>query len=178
MPASYEENFSVIDVDFSELVWTVGESRAYVLPSTHSFPADMSATAWHNLPATFDAKVQLVALNELPASISPGETLTFFTAWEVLQRDKGRALALFVHILNADGQLVAQQDGLGYPLISWQPGDRFLHVHHIQIGGNLPVGEYWIQLGIYERSDGQRWTIQLGDDVGDRLLVGSTTIAE
>jgi len=171
MPATYEPYFSLIELRFP--TWDTDASPVYVIPTGAAFPMDLQTATWPTLPADFDGKVQLVAVKDLPTSLPAGQPITFFTAWEVLQSDKGRALAMFVHVLNNSGELVAQQDGLGYPLVSWRPGDRFLHVHHIATDANLPEGEYWLQIGIYERSDGRRWQIRDGDSVGDRLIVGS-----
>jgi hypothetical protein len=84
---------------------------------------------------------------------------------------------MFVNLLNENGELAAQRDGLGYPLHTWRPGDRFVHVHHISTDASLPAGKYWIQLGFYESETGQRWLIRDDSSVlGDRLLVGTVDV--
>lgn len=57
---------------------------------------------------------------------------------------------IFVHVVDAQGQLVAQGDGpaLGgtLPLQFWQPGDRLVDVRYLRVPG---AGPYTVRLGIY-----------------------------
>ncbi|MCP4535844.1 MAG: glycosyltransferase family 39 protein [Chloroflexi bacterium] len=176
MPVTYEDDFALFEARFSD--WDVVERLVYALPASAPFPTDLLTAHQMTLPVTIENTVQLESIRELPPSLNAGQTLTFFSTWQVLSSTTGKSLAMFVHLLNDNGELVAQQDGLGYPLHTWQPGDRFVHVHHISAGASLPAGQYWIQLGFYEGTTGQRWLIRDNERVlGDRLLVGAVEVS-
>lgn len=63
---------------------------------------------------------------------------------------------VFVHIQNAQGQIVAQADGDpigGYaPLGSWAAGDRIRERRPLILPADLPTGTYIIALGLYDRA--------------------------
>lgn len=81
-------------------------------------------------------------------------------------------LAIIVHLVDKDGELVAQQDGLGYSPHSWTMGDSFVHWHSLEIPPSLPSGTYYLQLGLYDRDSCIRWQIVVESVlVGDRLLL-------
>jgi hypothetical protein len=60
---------------------------------------------------------------------------------------------VFVHLLDADGRLVAQHDGPPmegrYPATAWLPGDVVPDVHRIALGPDTPAGTYQLQVGMY-----------------------------
>ncbi len=176
MPTTYEDEFVLFEIRFSD--WdAVSAQSVHVLPAGAPPSTDLSSAHQMALPLTIEDTVQLESIRELPAALNVGQTLTFFSTWQVLRGDIGRPLSMFVHLLNNDGELVAQQDGLGYPLHTWHVGDRFVHVHHIPIDASLPAGEYSIQLGFYESTTGQRWLVRHnGNVLGDRLLVGTVGV--
>ena len=168
----YTPYFSLREASFDQ--WQVGITPLSLLPTTSVSP--QSDAVLQAFPITLAEKVQLLNVLEFPETLPVGQSVTFFTTWSVLRADRGRALAMFVHLLDEQGGIVAQQDGLGYPLHTWRTGDRFLHVHHLA-GETLPAGRYWVQLGIYEHETGQRWLIPLsGGGQADRIILGQVTL--
>jgi hypothetical protein len=103
----------------------------------------------------------------------PGQPLTILTTWRVLADGQPVSIATFMHLLNDQGDIVAQVDGLGYPPHTWHAGDRFVQAHALPLPADLPPGDYWLQLGLYRRDTGQRWPVVDGTDtaVADRLLL-------
>ena len=89
------------------------------------------------------------------------------------------SLATFAHLLDASGQIVAQQDGLGYPPHTWRVGDIFTQAHHLSLDASLPPGQYWLQLGLYRRETGNRWLLLdgNGDPLADRILIPVEVVA-
>ena len=176
LPAATINETRFAAFDLSIATWPQGpDIPVRILPM--SAPASteiITETAVHPLPLSFQNKVQLVGIHRLDSTLQPGQTLTFFTTWQVQQQGQPIPLAIFMHLLNAQEQIVGQQDGLGFPPHSWQPGDEFVHVHHIPTPTNLTPGIYWLQFGLYNRDTGQRWS--LWDDqqapLGDRILLG------
>ncbi|NJN66761.1 MAG: phospholipid carrier-dependent glycosyltransferase [Chloroflexaceae bacterium] len=67
---------------------------------------------------------------------------------------------LFVHVLDAQGQRYGQLDvapaGPELPPSRWQPGRFITRVHPVPLPPDLPVGKYWLALGLYDRHDATR----------------------
>jgi hypothetical protein len=98
--------------------------------------------------------------------------VTLLTSWQT-EGARFISLAMFVHLLDAAGNIVAQDDGLGYPPHTWQPGDRFLQLARLPLPPDLPPGDYTLQFGLYDRATGARWPVLNADGqpAGDRLLL-------
>ncbi|MEM8862788.1 MAG: glycosyltransferase family 39 protein [Chloroflexota bacterium] len=68
---------------------------------------------------------------------------------------------LFLHLVDADGNLLAQHDGLDAPHRFWQEGDKLMQVH------TLPMveGAAKLRIGVYEGSPPwQRFIVENGGD--------------
>lgn len=65
-----------------------------------------------------------------------------------------RDYTAFVHLLDASGKLVAQQDaqplGGGFPTSFWRAGDRIADPHRVELPPGLPPGSYRLEFGLYE----------------------------
>jgi hypothetical protein len=85
------------------------------------------------------------------------EQLRLLTTWEVDGR-LPEDLAIFVHLLNDRGDVVAQHDGLDAAPATLRPGDVVLQRHVLPLPADLAAGEYTLRLGLYRRNDGSRWT--------------------
>ncbi len=75
--------------------------------------------------------------------------------WRVRQTPDA-ALKIFVHLLDATGQLVAQHDGLDVEWATLRPGDEFAQLHPTPLPPDLPPGDYALQIGLYRAEDGAR----------------------
>jgi hypothetical protein len=118
--------------------------------------------------------VEAPAPNPSPGAGDSAEDaeVTLLTSWET-GGARFVSLAMFVHLLDAAGNIVAQDDGLGYPPHTWQPGDRFLQLARLPLPADLPPGDYRLQFGLYDRATGARWPVLNADGqpAGDRLLL-------
>jgi len=81
----------------------------------------------------------------------------------------GPRLAVFAHLLDADGTLVAGDDGLWVDPLTLRPGDRFVQIHR------LTSGSYTLELGLYDPMTGERWFVldAKGQPCADHLLLDS-----
>ncbi len=140
-----------------------------------------------SLPVRFGEAVQLIGYElETPAP-APGGVVRRVTAWQVLDpaglgpappADYGQAASIFVHLLDGE-DLVAQEDRLDVPAWGWQAGDRFLQVHLIPLGDDLPPGRYRLAVGIYTRHDLRRIPVTAGGEVlSDHLLLSPVEVKE
>jgi hypothetical protein len=92
---------------------------------------------------------------ELPASqVAPGQALELLTTWQVIERlPADRDAVLFAQVLDATGNVVAQQDRLDAPSWNWHPGDRFLQLLRLPLPSDLAPGSYRPILGAYTVPD-------------------------
>jgi hypothetical protein len=113
---------------------------------------------------------------EARESVSPGAELGVTLYWEALQPPDDDYL-VFVHLLGADGQLVASHDGPPmegrYPTQAWLPGYIVPDVHHIALDPNVPAGTYHLQAGMYRWPSMERLPVWDEDGVEhpDRVVV-------
>ena len=148
------------------------------LPTPHvSLPPESSYAPSYPVPFCAcepgaDAEPALWLTGVEPGAARPGEELTLLTSWQTGPA-RFLSLAMFVHLLDAAGNIVAQDDGLGYPPHTWQPGDRFIQLARLPLPPDLPPGDYTLQFGLYDRATGARWPVlnAEGQPAGDRLLL-------
>ncbi|RME69909.1 MAG: DUF2079 domain-containing protein [Chloroflexi bacterium] len=103
--------------------------------------------------ARFGPAIRLTGFAVSPDTASAGAPLTVLLRW---QADASPAVdyTVFVHLVNAAGQRVAQHDGPPAwlslrPTGEWSPGQVTLDSHTLQLPPDLPPGEYRLQVGLY-----------------------------
>src|SRR5690606_32008791 len=104
--------------------------------------------------------------------VEDGE-LVFFTWWRAGARPPDD-LAIFVHLVDEEGQIVAQFDGLDAAAATLQAGDIVLQRHVLPLSNDMPLEESDIRLGLYQRGSGGRLLLPDGMDV---LRMGHCTTA-
>jgi hypothetical protein len=89
---------------------------------------------------------------ELEGVGHPGEALTVTLDWESAV-ELSDAYVAFVHLLDADGSLVAQHDealvGKRIPPSAWPPGTVFGYPVTLDLPSDLPAGDYRLVAGVY-----------------------------
>ena len=133
------------------------------------------------LPVDFAHSVQLAGYSLEPPTIVAGDTICLVTLWRVLSPEAlgpvppelyGYDAAIFVHVLNSDGKVVAQEDRLDAPAWNWRPGDTFVQVHRLTTESDLPPGRYDVEIGLYTRPDMRRLPVYAGGEArGDHILL-------
>ncbi len=111
-----------------------------------------------------------VQLVELSSYAMLGDTVTYsgehalqvVTTWDVLA-ELPEDLALFVHLIDSQGRVVAQHDGLDASAYFLRAGDAFLQRHVIALPEGLAAEEYRLVAGAYRRS-GERLLTSDGSD--------------
>jgi hypothetical protein len=85
-------------------------------------------------------------------SATPGVELEVRLYWEARRRPKADYV-VFVHLLDGDGQLVANHDGPPrdgrHPSTTWIPGEIVIDVHRVALAPETPPGTYRLQAGMY-----------------------------
>lgn len=124
-------------------------------------------------PADLGGQLRLLSATVSPTTLPPGQSLTVTLYWQVLTAPAADYDA-FVHLLDANGQSVAQSDhrpgGVYYPSSLWQPGALLADTHTIALPANLPPGTYTLRTGLYDKPSMQRLPIPGSPD--DSLELG------
>jgi hypothetical protein len=67
---------------------------------------------------------------------------------------------VFVHVLDENGEMTAQQDGWPvagqWPTTCWAGGEMIVDAHQIPLPDDLPAGRYTIITGLYDAASGER----------------------
>lgn len=108
--------------------------------------------------------------------LQPGETLHAAVSWSWAggaRPDKLR-YAIFGHLVNSHGQVVAETDNPMLPSVDWRAGEEVVQWLDLPLQAGLPPGRYLLDLGIYAQ-DGvvrQELTDASGKSIGSSLTIG------
>jgi hypothetical protein len=140
------------------------EQRAWY--SSELLP-DAAAAQPIDLPVRFGPAADLIGVKVITASHS--SAVTVITYWQAVN-PVTTPLRLFVHAVDANGQIVAQDDRMDTPPKDWRPGDLIAQVNRL----SLPAvdGPVWIEAGLYNPESGERLSVMKdGQEVDQRLLL-------
>ncbi|GIK73631.1 MAG: hypothetical protein BroJett021_26190 [Chloroflexota bacterium] len=117
--------------------------------------------------------IALAGYDAQTATLEAGRMLYVQLYWDVAAAPT-QDWTVFVHLLKADGELVAGVDnrpGAGsLPTIRWQSGWRILDEYQILLPPDLPAGDYRLSIGLYT-TDGARLPADgLGLHIGEVTL--------
>lgn len=156
----------------------IGDVRfvTYAVPAE---PAVEMATAVH-LP--FGSAITLKGYTLVSDKLAPGDIVQITLFWETAVSLQTR-YKVFLHLVDANGQLVAQRDsepGGGLNLTTrWPPGETIIDNHGILIPSDLPPGSYQIRIGLYDLTDpNARLPILTGDGPVDAYLITTISVGQ
>jgi hypothetical protein len=121
-------------------------------------------------PVVWETAVSLLGYEWVNNSLEPGGILELLTYWEV-QTPTQAPLTMFAHLLDANGQLVAQYDGIGVSPAYWHTGDWLVQRHAITLPAELPAEVRGIAVGLYRTDTLARLPLP---DGSDRILIPLT----
>lgn len=138
---------------------------------------DLAATEQY---VNFGDQIALLGYDLSDKEIQAGEKIELSLYWQAL-RQLDIDYQVFVHILDASGNLVAQSDKLNpgeFPTRRW-PMDKYVPDSHILVmPDDLPPGEYKVMTGLWVQSDGWRLPVfdENGQEIGDRAEIATLRI--
>jgi len=157
-----------IDAPFDEYALPEASALEEALPGRTALLPDGTPLP---LPAVFGDALALTGIEWLGMEAVPGGRLTLLTVWRV-ESPPSAPLKVFVHLLDTEGRLRAQHDGLGSPPQGWASGDLILQRHTLDLPGDLRAGTYAVEVGLYVAPDGPRLPVA----GADRLLLTSIEV--
>ena len=143
-------------------------SQRLLVAALHSTQTAQNAT----LPVKFGDTAELIGY-DLRAEQG---RLTLITYWRAGDHVIA-PLQMFVHVLDADGNIVAQADRLDASAADWRSGDLIAQVHHLQGTQPLAAGQiYPVEVGLYNRDTGERLPVIVnGQTIDNRLVLSSVS---
>jgi hypothetical protein len=76
-------------------------------------------------------------------------------------------LHVFVHLVNENGDIVAQADGQPAdwtrPTTGWAPGEYIIDRHTLTVPGGLALDDHALRVGLYDPDTGQRLPVEGGE---------------
>gem|GEM_PF-1755917 len=113
----------------------------------------------HVLRATFGNQIDLLGYDLSSATPTRGAALTVTLYWRALATPD-RDYTVFVHLLNREGKIVAQNDSQPgnntLPTRGWLPAEVVADQHAIALPATLLPGAYHLELGWYDGASGAR----------------------
>lgn len=113
----------------------------------------------HPVQAVLGEQVRLAGYDLNATQMPPGEALTITLYWQAL-REMTSDFKSFVHLLDSSGRLVAGSDAVPAnwtrPTTGWLAGEYVADLHTLTLPGNLPLGEYRLEAGLYDAESNQR----------------------
>lgn len=134
----------------------------------------------HTASARFGMVARLAGYDSQPEQVKPGDTLTVTLYWQSLTTAAPGAVPLkvFVHMLNSEGQLVAQHDSEPsngtLRTNTWTADEYITDPHALKLPENLAPGEYRLEVGLYNPETTQR--IPLHAATGDSAVLEQKVI--
>lgn len=157
-------------------------ARLGPIPAVGQVVAVSDAAVPHRRQEVFGRSIALAGYELPEGPLQTGQTLVVKLFWHVLQTPPAD-YTVFVHVVNAQGQLVTQFDrppgGGTSPTTSWQPGQTLLDMYPVPIPDDLPSGEYTVHVGMYTWPSLERQPVSInGAPAGDSVLLGTVHMPE
>lgn len=115
--------------------------------------------------------IKLAGYDLSEEQIRQGEALDLTLYWQT-DSDIASSLTVFLHLLNEEGNIVAQRDQIpaagSRPTTGWAPGEVVGDAYTLFIDESIPPGEYRLRIGLYNARSGAR--IAMPDGAGSWLL--------
>jgi hypothetical protein len=185
-PGIYRFDLSFVDPDTHELLPATsmpeGEYVGEMVPIGYVTVGEVEARPAHAFsePAQLDGKVALVGMTPAPSqasslAVSRGEALNIELFWQALA-EMDHDYTGFVHLLDANGRLVAQDDHQprnGFlPASIWREGLVLSDTYTILVPQEASPGQYTLVAGMYDLESGVRLPVwQRGEITGDLILL-------
>jgi hypothetical protein len=162
------------DLDSGDYAWRVTLEpiqQSTSLPSLTHITAPLRALT----PPPIDSEIGVrlgdytvlgISVEPGTSNLSPGTPVTVLLVWHA-ERETRTSYHVFLHLLDSDGRLIAQSDGIPAnwtrPTTGWLPGEYVTDVRVLTIPPDAGEGRYTLLTGMYI-PDAERLTTPAGED--------------
>lgn len=116
--------------------------------------------------ANFEGRIEILGYDIGPTKLPRGDSLHLKLFWRA-QGLMAQSYKFFVHIVDGQGHLLAQHDGVpggnNLPTTGWLPGEVVTDSFDIPLPKDAPTGLYQIQVGFYDAVTGVRLNVLDGN---------------
>lgn len=141
-----------LDADLLDMIgarWAAGEPLA--VQRFTAYPLQRTGGERNELNAAFSGGASLTAVSMPDADrFVPGATVSLISRW-VAGEEVAPASKIFVHLVDGEGAVRDQHDGLDCPSRFWRAGDLIIQRHDLQLPDDLPPGRYAVRIGMYDQ---------------------------
>jgi hypothetical protein len=127
----------------------------WLRPATHFCVLGQFEVSGVPLPEgaiNFNDQIALLDITVEPTALVPGGLLDVVIHWQSLA-PMGEDYTVFVQVLDAQDRIVGQVDAWPrqgtYPTSQWSPGETVRDPYQVWLDGDLPPGDYRLQVGWY-----------------------------
>jgi hypothetical protein len=135
-----------IDFDGVPYAWLYAALPADVLPE-------------HALEVRLGDQRRFLGYDLRSTEVTPGERVSVVLYWQAMEPGV-EDLSVFLHLFNAAGELVWQDDGAAVhgarPTWSWEAGEVVADPHTLVLPRDLAEGDYQLVTGLYDWQTGER----------------------
>jgi hypothetical protein len=131
--------------------------------------------------ADLDGQFALIGY-DAPETARASDSMALTLYWQAL-KDVDTNYQVFVHLVDADGELVAQSDRLNpgdFPTKNW-PTDRYVRdAHELALPAGLEPGSYRLRVGLWLAEEGERLPVvnSAGRTIGDSIELEKSLAVE
>ena len=141
------------------------------------------ARATPRQPVQFEKSISLVDFEVANPKIKRGDSIFLVLYWRSAQKIE-RDYAVFVHLVDAQGQMMAGFDSPprqgSAPTNHWRPDELIPDGRIIPIDAGVPPGEYQITVGLYDPATMQRLSVldANGAPISDKVVIAPITVED
>jgi len=115
-----------------------------------------------HVEASLGDGIRLLGYN-IESGLRPGDNLHLTLFWQALSK-MDRAYTVFTHLVDEEGRMWGQKDNPPvdgfYPTSWWDEGEIVRDQYNLVISPDAPLGEYWIEVGMYLAETGERLEVR------------------
>ena len=120
------------------------------------------------MSASFGELGRLVGFDLPQGPFSAAEAVPLVLYWQALESGSSTSYAVFAHLLDQDGRLIGQHDGVPAqgerPTTSWVAGEYLTDAHDLIFRDPSYSGRTTVAVGLYDPVTGERVTLSDGSD--------------
>jgi hypothetical protein len=166
-----------VRITLEQRLYRLDEAETFGALERNRFVVGPEDAPLEPIGARFEGGIELVAGGVL-GDLLPGEPLPLAFDWRATQ-PVDDSLAMFAHLVHSQGGLVAQRDAVPgnglFPVESWEPDELVRDQFALPLPPELQAGEYELQIGIYNYTTGQRYSV-VEPEAGPYVVVQQLTV--